>query len=374
MKRSLLLILLISLFSYTFADQTLTGSGFYRVINKGDSRYVHVTDNTGYANATKHDLKAVQLIKNFSNAVSAAASVLYFDSKGGNSYDIQAQNTGIEKIASYIPSIYYQSRSDAYSLYVTASGATVYLGSDPSNYYAKQDTSYMETNGTGDMRLWYIKPISPTDDSNYFGIKPTVKVGDKYYAAFYADFAFSFYSTGMKAYYISDYNSSSVKLTPISQNIIPASTPVIIECSSEDPSNNRLNLYHTGGTVINDNKLKGVYFCNTLRHSTDAVTKYDSETMRVLGVTSDGKLGFVTSTEENLPANQSYLVVTSGTASTLEGLGPEEYTSIEPTFADENPKKQGVYSILGKKLRYDNNISGLPAGIYIVNGKKIIKK
>ncbi|MCF0179507.1 MAG: hypothetical protein HUJ97_04590, partial [Bacteroidales bacterium] len=35
-------------------------SGFYRVKNKGEGRYLYVTDNTGTATASTQDLRAVQ--------------------------------------------------------------------------------------------------------------------------------------------------------------------------------------------------------------------------------------------------------------------------------------------------------------------------
>jgi len=38
------------------------------------------------------------------------------------------------------------------------------------------------------------------------------------------------------------------------------------------------------------------------------------------------------------------------------------------------PARQGVYSIFGQQLREDNSIDNLPAGIYIVGGKKVVIK
>ena len=51
-------------------------------------------------------------------------------------------------------------------------------------------------------------------------------------------------------------------------------------------------------------------------------------------------------------------------------------TGIEDIFADDFAPTattaviKGVYSLSGQRLRTDSDVSGLPAGIYIVNGKK----
>jgi hypothetical protein len=44
-------------------------------------------------------------------------------------------------------------------------------------------------------------------------------------------------------------------------------------------------------------------------------------------------------------------------------------TGIQQVTSDK--QRQGVYSIDGRQVRQGNNTEGLPAGIYIVNGKKV---
>ena len=91
MKRFLLPFLILS--AATTALAQLSGSGFYRVVNVTDSRYVYVTDNTGSASATSPDIKAVQLIKGLDDAITNPATVLYFINISGSQYDIQAQGS-----------------------------------------------------------------------------------------------------------------------------------------------------------------------------------------------------------------------------------------------------------------------------------------
>lgn len=56
----------------------------------------------------------------------------------------------------------------------------------------------------------------------------------------------------------------------------------------------------------------------------------------------------------------------------------EPVTGIEGLFDDEPAAKvttvPGVYSLSGQRLRSNSDLSGLPAGIYIVNGKKVVLK
>lgn len=46
---------------------------------------------------------------------------------------------------------------------------------------------------------------------------------------------------------------------------------------------------------------------------------------------------------------------------------------IEVSEMDVPQRPQGVYSIQGTLLRKTNNLDGLPAGIYIVGGRKVMK-
>ena len=144
---------------------------------------------------------------------------------------------------------------------------------------------------------------------------------------------------------------------------------------------NKLNLFINKGNKINNNMLKGVYFNNERRpKSKDARTKYDANTMRVLGITSDGKLGFIISKEEYLAANEAYLNVPAGSPEEFELMTEEQLAaykeneqgqSINSVKTDYTVK--GVFSITGLKVA-DKVDKLLPKGIYIVNGKKIIIK
>lgn len=369
-----ILLLLFSFFSVLSIHAQLNGSGYYRVNNVGDGRYIYVTDNTGSAaNVNNPDMGAVQLKKGLDKAISSPATVLYFEHISGNEYDLKSQGTSVKSIIGYTPSIYYSSRAKAYQVYAQVSGVTIYLGADSDPYYKNKEVSYLTTGSSGDYNLWNVTPLTSEGD-NYFGITPSIEVDGKYYEPFYASFPFSFYSSGMTAYYVNSVQGIGAQLVPVEGSIIPAATPVIIECSSSDPSNNRLELLAQGGTAIKDNMLKGVYFENKFRQkSKDAITKYNKATMRVLGKTQDGKLGFVLSSDENLKANKAYLLVNEGSEEVILAMDEQQFSSIElPAILDDTALE--VYTILGQKVRNISSVDNLPSGIFIVNGKKVIKK
>ena len=144
----------------------------------------------------------------------------------------------------------------------------------------------------------------------------------------------------MKAYIISEIDGNIAVLKPIETEIIPRSTPVIIECSSADKSQNRLNLFNVSAAAVAGNKLSGVYFCNEFRqNSKDARTAFNAARMRVLHVNTEGQLVFDTSTADlhvnwfgddgyrYLNSNQSYLPVPAGAPSELVVMTEAEYAN-----------------------------------------------
>ena len=239
-----------------------------------------------------------------------------------------------------------------YQVYASKGGLVKFL--DDENLANKVATPLgkfhsVGTSKTGSLRNWDIIPINNSTE-NYVAIKPTKTINGKHYAPYYAAYPFSL-SEGMKAYVVTkvDAEQKMAVCAEIPQGqIIPASTPVLVECSSTDVSKNKITLYEPSkGTKPSANLLKGVYFCNDFRpNSKDAHTLYDAKTMRVFGVTSEGKIGFVNSTQDlhvddyvtggwddpdgkyYLNPNQSYLPVSEGTPDQLTLVTEDEYQKL----------------------------------------------
>ena len=331
------------------ADAQLSGSGFYRVKNYGTDNYFRVCDNTGSINyaATTADMAAIQLWNGLDASLSEPGSVLYFENRGGNYWDITSQGTGVYKIIGRYVEIKSTGTKDNLTFYqvsATESGVTLYL-SDVGSWGG--DFNTLGTTGKGAARRWLVEPIDASTDL-YFGVSPSISAGGKYYAPFYADFAFSFASSGMKAYYVSKVDGDIAVLSEVTADVIPASTPLIIECSSADKSDNRLNLLTGKYNAVSGNVLKGVYFCNEFReNSKDAITAFDASSMRVWGVNAEGKLTLSSETsalhvnwwgdDDNryLNANQSYLPVASGTASEMTLMTESEYAEYKESIAQQ---------------------------------------
>ena len=318
----------------------ITGDGYYRFRNLATSRYMYVSDNTGKINiqTTSADMGAIELHKDPDRRFSDPGSIIYvkymYEKEGIKKYDLTSQGTGVHQIIGYYVQIF---ENPDLTYYVYAEGFYIC-----DNETSSRESGFLGTDRKGDYRKWVVSKLNDTD--NYFGLAPTIELNGKYYQPFYAAFPFTL-NEGMKAYYISKVHPSAAILSEIT-GTVPASTPVLIECSSANTESNKLTLQMENATAISGNQLKGVYFNNPDRwKSKDALTAYDPSTMRVLTV-KDGKLVYTTdSSLDYLPANQSYLVVPIGTAETLPVMTEEEYHTPEPILIMGDINRDGKISI-----------------------------
>lgn len=326
MKR-IKLLSLIALFTLS-AQAQLSGDGYYRIQNETTKRYATVIDGYGSVNmqTTDADLNALQTVLGFEEVESAPASVIYIKKINGG-YDLQAQGTGSYKIVNYALQM-VDFGDGTYGAYAESSGVRKDLGDVAiSTMASEQRNKYATIVTSSSLIYWYIKPVTGDSEDNYIGIKPTVQIDDKYYATFVACFPFTFASEGMKAYTIKTVNEGKgLAVYEELTGTIQPGTPVIIECSSSEAKNNKLNLsgapaYGTKPLKSEGNALEGVYFCHYKDDATDTplptnskhfdAVKYNS-TMRVLGKAADGSLAFVKAKGmEYIPANTAYITVSN---------------------------------------------------------------
>lgn len=352
-------------FAQTIAD------GYYRFQNQATGRYIVVVDNTGSVDifSTSADLGAVHTFSDFEgNVVSNPGSIIYakYVSDG---YDLQSQGASTYKMVGYYLRIRETRDNDnTYWAYATKSGMTQYIN----DAVYETDEGMVGTNDSRG-RKWYVLPVEASGE-NYFGIRTSCEVDGKYYQPFYADFPFKFYSEGMKVYYVSKYAEGMAVMKEYTGETMPKNMPMIIECSSSEPTNNRLDLLTTSPSVPSDNVLTGTYFNNSWPTSHINRVANDPATIRLLGVTSTGELGFVTKTDvDYVPANTAYLKVAPGTDAELRLVSEDEFTAgvNEITVEDKVNSHSGVYTLTGVKVADDTN-ANLPAGVYIINGKKVV--
>lgn len=320
--------------------------GFYRIQNYGSKRYVYVYDNTGSINIPKTtaDLGALLLDPTPEKRLHDPASVMYITNYGNGIIDLESQDTGVYKIINHYCYIMPGNVQDTYWVYATQGGISLYLWDGRSSLTGTSSMTTKERTN-GNLRNWSILPVNSTGDE-YLGISPTIQANGKYYKPYYVAFAMDFASQGMKAYYVSDVKSDAVIISEVT-GTIPAGTPVIVECSSADVTNNRVNLYRNTPAQLTNNRLSGNYF-SFGEHGETGYKVYDKNTMRVLAV-KNGKLQYITDTDNShiakiefpdgfeviykycLNANESYLTVPAGTAADLPVMTQAEYDALHPT-------------------------------------------
>jgi len=308
----------------------LNGSGYYRIQNKETQRYITVVDGYGSADYTGRnaDASALQTVTSFDNVVSDPSSIIYFDQRQApNKYGIGKYNLiaqGVNTYSFFSMEINIEDMGDGtYQAYATKSPVTLYLYDQIDPWGRPIQTGTVSTSESGSKgKDWYILPIN---NDCYFGVTPDVTVGNDYYKAFCACFPYALASQGMAAYTISTIDESKgMAVIKEMSGTIAAGTPVIIKCSSAEPTNNRLNISGTPKTgkkpiTSTGNQLNGVYFCHPDGNGNHRdVVAYDATTMRVLGTTASGELAFVKAVDlAYIPANSAYITVSASAPDVL---------------------------------------------------------
>lgn len=371
------------------AQAQLNGAGYYRVKNVTSGRYMSLSDNQSRGvdfNSCTADCGAMQTSKIMDNIYSDPGSIFYLDHISGVSYNVVGQGTSLHDIINYY--IYISPVGSYYKIYQEQKGQRITL-SDFDD--VEEDESYVAT--TGGKTTWYITPLNTTD--NYIGVKPTISVGDKHYAAVFTGYPYTL-GAGMKAYYINKViEEEGVVIIKELTGTIPAKTPVLIECSSTDISKNQITPVLNSVAVPSDNVAKGVYFCLGDRWSAHYnSTKFDPSTMRVLSLNTYGNLAVSTSTQNlktvmieprgadgkhltvtAIPANSWYIPVSSSAPSEMKMVTAEQYATGIKDITVKPASLYNVYTLEGVQIKKNaTSISDLHPGIYIINGKKVVIK
>lgn len=328
----------------TLSAVAQTNGAYYRVQNKFTNRYISVIDNRGSIDlsTTEADLGALQTVKGEAYHLSDPSTIVKFEKMSANGWNLKSQGTGTYTIIEH--QVQIAQTPNGYMAYAQSGSAIKYLVDTYKLSNLNAPISTLKT-GTGDERYWNLLLVGTTDDS-YFGLEPTVSAGGSYYQTFYAGFPFTFYSSGMEAYYVKtiDNAKAAIVIEPISGGVT-AETPVLIKCSSNQATDNRLNIGSGTGSA-SGNKLTGVYFCNDVPQTTlynhRNVVDYDASTMRVLGTASDGSLAFVKSSDlQYIPANTAYITVDAGAPDELKVYTQSEYDAL-PTAKRGDLNEDGI--------------------------------
>ena len=355
-------------------------SGYYRMQCVETGRYVSFRNNyvdTESAKSTQEvQFYSLRTVSGFENVVSDPGSIIYFkEYSQGWALSSQGYSTG--------DSNYYIQVTDmgdgSYRLWADYSKdgvtATRYLRDcdDASGGYSYVTTEAAISKGWN----WRLIPVSSADQA-YLGLVPEVKVGGKGYTTFYTGISVKL-GSGMKAYAIDSETGATCTLKDIG-NEIPAKTPVVIECTGDNASDNKLTPLESSSASVGTNYLKGVMFCYPVLVKNKGkmieerdnpywnTVDYDVFTMRIFGE-DGGKLVFKTGDEdlEYMPANKAYLSVPLSAAAVLTTDGSTAIQGVKSETTAEQTK--GIFTLNGVRLP-DN--ATLQKGVYIKDGKKIV--
>lgn len=390
MKKITLLLLLACISIGTMHAQ-VKGNGYYRIQNAKTERYMSLTttETTGISmQTTTVDCKALLTKKKWDDVSTDPGTIFYIENKGGDQYNIIGQGSSLYKIINYYIRLTYYEKENVYRAWQSKSGGKVYLSELYKKNTLGRDTCYVDNN-TPETLNWKITAVDCED--NYLGVKPTMSANGKYYASYYAGFPFSVASPNMKVYYISSIDEKEGTATYKElTGIIPASTPVIIECGSKNPAENKLKPELKNPTAVKGNILKGVYFCVGFQMSGHFTsTKFEPTTMRLLSIDENGSLVF-NNDEANaytvmikegasrpyikaIPHNTAYLPVSANCPKSLKLV--KETTGISNITLGNDNKPANVYNMEGKIVKENaTSVEGLPEGIYIFKNKKYVVK
>lgn len=158
-------------------------------------------------------------------------------------------------------------------------------------------------------------------------------------------------------------NTLTKSVEYVAGDIVPANTAVVVKGAKG--SYNYYNTEETATKTIEKNLLKGVT-TDTRIEAASGVKRY------ILTRAEDGILAFyrTNSGTINVKANRAYLEVPTAMAVASFSL---EGTATGINNVVTTAAKQGIYTISGVRLNATTT-KELPAGIYIVDGKKVIVK
>lgn len=342
MKKFFLALTLSAGFVFT-GHANLTNNGYYRVMNYGSARWASLIDNYASVDflAGSADLHSLLLTNDTQEVLSDPGSVVYITKRSSNQYDVAAQGVTLESLVDNTISIRENGKGSnnesLYMIYGTYKGVTKYIGDANIKQDQKIGKASINVSNTN-FNKWYIIPVNVNSD-NYFGTIPTVSSNNGKFTTLFTSFAYKPYSEGVTAYYIDRVGYGMAEMVEIT-DAVPPGSPVIIKCAGENVADNKVQLVEMQNTLPS-NSLTGVYF-NYSGYPESNQVKYDKNTMRILGVCSDGSLGFVTGNIDYIPANTAYLKVPQGSSPEIKCVTTAQYEQNLPeapeyfAFGDDN--------------------------------------
>lgn len=211
----------------------------------------------------------------------------------------------------------------------------------------------------------------PVDEDNYLGVQGKCKDAEgKWWAAIVVDFPIRL-AEGMKGYYVDDvvdYTKSLIHRVAVTDEVIPAFTPIVLQLNDQDVASNKL-------TIVADD-MSYPYEGNALRLPVDSLGlmlgfQLDQPDSRhfTLGM-ANGKVSLIDEGQTTFGPNEPYYYLPDYLVGAL--------TSGYLTLADQvSGIEEHTASVEGDKAVYDlqgRRVDNPTKGIYIINGKKVMRR
>ena len=238
-----------------------------------------------------------------------------------------------------------------------------------------------ERPAVGDAAKWILELVGE-DNTNYFGVAPANKMkgkNGKYFTTLYTDFPMKVVDN-INAYIVESIGTTGAekgyaqcKKIASKNDIIPAQTPIVLECETTASASNRLLPLANTTPAPTNNILKAVFF-DEAKNTIETAGK----TVRVFNINPKpavrNPLGFYRYSGTIIKGNKAFLLVdANASGSKLDGYDMEEEGTADgidevTTATVETATNAVYYDLQGRRV--DHPVRG----IYIVNGKKVIIK
>ena len=238
-----------------------------------------------------------------------------------------------------------------------------------------------ERPAVGDAAKWILELVGE-DNTNYFGVAPANKMkgkNGKYFTTLYTDFPMKVVDN-INAYIVESIGTTGAekgyaqcKKIASKNDIIPAQTPIVLECETTASASNRLLPLANTTPAPTNNILKAVFF-NEAKNTIETAGK----TVRVFNINPKpavrNPLGFYRYSGTIIKGNKAFLLVdANASGSKLDGYDMEEEGTADgidevTTATVETATNAVYYDLQGRRV--DHPVRG----IYIVNGQKVIIK
>ncbi|MSS16988.1 InlB B-repeat-containing protein [Sodaliphilus pleomorphus] len=294
----------------TFTKKDMEKKGFYCYVHnvkfKRSLGLMGISDKN-VSTSNRYLTNSIMLLEDGSDIMrSSPAFVLKLtgssDGYGGlENANLEAQGKGSKDIANN-KTYTFSKHGDHLYIYGSAGSATAYMVDYADAFTQEEHLGkvnhpglYNGANENDASYHWVVTPISEDSKDFCFGAMPSPKTKDeagKYYTTMYTKFPYRCLD-GVKAYVVSsvDETAHKVVLSEIKSGEVPSGTPVVLECTSTKPVENRLlPLVEEPAAIAETNRLKGVIWLKDENKTEDKYrTKFDSQTMLVL---SNDELAF----------------------------------------------------------------------------------